>query len=184
MPGINPAFFFTFTIKMPTKKEAVASAFYKGYIDSAKGNEPLKALKKNTKEFKKLFAGIPEKKIDYAYANGKWTIREILQHIIDAERVFAYRALRFARKDQTPLQSFDQNAWVAQAKTGKRDWKELIKEFGAVRKSSEILFASFDDEQLLSAGIASENPINVLALGFIIAGHATHHLDIIKDRYL
>src|SRR5271169_4214275 len=106
MPDNNPAFFFTFTKKMITKKDTVAAAFYQKYIDEAKGDDVVKALKKNTKDFKKLLGKIPQKKINYAYAEGKWTIKELLQHIIDAERVFVYRALRFSRKDATPLASF------------------------------------------------------------------------------
>jgi hypothetical protein len=169
---------------MATKKDVVASPFYVGYIARAKGDDPLKALKKNTKEIKKLLARIPAKKIDYSYAKGKWTIKETLQHINDAERVFAYRALRFARKDKTALQSFDQEAWAANAEVGRRDWNDLVKEFLAVRKSTEIMFASFNEGQLLSAGTASDSPVNVLALGFIIAGHTAHHINILKEKYL
>ena len=184
MPGVNPAFFFTFTEKMATKKDVVASTFYEGYISLAKTGDPLKAIKKNTKDFKKLLSKIPSKKIDYAYGSDKWTIKETLQHLIDAERVFAYRALRIARKDQTALPSFDQDAWAANAQVDTRNWNDLVKEFQAVRKSTEFLFASFDKGQLLAAGTASGNPINVLGLGFIIAGHAAHHINILEEKYL
>src|ERR1700693_6031573 len=98
---------------MATKKDTVAAEFYHGYINAAKGDDLNNAIKKSTKEFKSLLNKIPKKKIDHSYAEGKWTIKEMLQHIIDAERVFTYRALRFARKDSTPLHSFDQKSWAA-----------------------------------------------------------------------
>jgi hypothetical protein len=169
---------------MVTKKEAVAAEFYHSYINTVKEQDAIKALKKSTKDFKELLKKIPRKKIDYSYEEGKWTIKELLQHIIDAERVFAYRALRFARKDSTPLASFDEKAWAASAKVSSRKWHDIINEFKAVRKSTEILFASFDDDQLLSTGTASNHPINVVALGFIVAGHVAHHANIIRERYL
>jgi hypothetical protein len=169
---------------MATKKDTIAAVFYQGYINNAKGDDVLKALKKSTKGFNKFIDKIPKKKINFSYAKGKWTIKELLQHIIDAERVFTYRALRFARKDATPLQSFDENKWTANANINNRKWNDLINEFNAVRKSTEILFASFNDDQLLSTGTASDNTINVLALGFICAGHVEHHINIIKERYL
>ena len=177
-------FFYIYKKKMVTKKDVIAAGFYHKYINSLKEQDVVKALKKNSGDFKELLKKIPHKKIDYAYAEGKWTIKELLQHIVDAERVFAYRALRFARKDTTPLASFDENAWAAGAKASTRKWNGIVKEFKAVRKSTEILFESFDDEQLLSIGTASNNSINVVALGFIAAGHVAHHANIIRDRYL
>ncbi|MBS1667094.1 MAG: DinB family protein [Bacteroidetes bacterium] len=169
---------------MVTKDQSIAAEFYQTYIQAAKEQEPLKSLKKNSKDFKDFIKKIPAKKHNYAYAEGKWTIKELIQHLIDTERVFAYRALRFARKDATPLASFDENAWAANAKVGDRKWDDLIKEFRAVRKSTEMMFESFDDEALLSSGTASNHPINVVALGFIAAGHVAHHCRIIKERYL
>ena len=144
----------------------------------------LKSLSKNSRQFKKFLEEVPKKKIDFAYAPGKWTIKELLQHIIDAERVFTYRALRFARKDATPLSGFDENSWAANANATVRDWKTLVGEFKAVRKSTQYLYGSFSDDQLKSAGEASGHQINVLALGFITAGHVAHHMKIIKERYL
>ena len=169
---------------MVSKKDAVAAEFYQKYINAVKEKNVMQALQKTSADFKKLLEEIPRKKMDYAYAEGKWTIKELLQHIIDAERVFVYRALRFARKDSTPLASFDQNSWAANAQTNNRKWNELVKEFKALRKSTEILFESFNDDQLLSTGTASNNNINVVALGFIAAGHVAHHINIIKERYL
>jgi len=170
--------------KMVTKKDCIAAEFYSAYIALVKEDNLSKALKKNTAQVKKLLKKIRTKKVDYAYAEKKWTIKEILQHLIDAERVFAYRAITFARKDTTPLPSFDEKNWAENAKVKKRKWKDLVDEFKTVRKATEKLFRSFDDEQLLSKGTASDNTINVVALGFICAGHAAHHVKVIKQRYL
>jgi hypothetical protein len=176
--------FFYIYKKMITRHNCLAADFYQGYIGLVQEADVQKALKKNTARVKEILKKIPAKKVNYAYAENKWTIREMLQHIIDAERVFAYRALTFSRKDSAQLPSFDEKLWAEQAKGKSRKWKDLVEEFKAVRKSTELLFGSFDEEALLSAGIASNNPINVLALGFICAGHAAHHMNVIKDRYL
>lgn len=123
-------------------------------------------------------------KLDYRYAEGKWTIKEVLQHIIDAERVFAYRALAFARQDTNALPSFDENKYAQNSHASSRKWEDLIAEFDFVRKSTELLFSSFTEEDLRSTGTASGNEISVLALGYIAVGHVTHHINIIKERYL
>jgi len=104
--------------------------------------------------------------------------------MIDAERIFCYRALRFARKDTTPLSGFDENNYAANAKTENRKWDELVDELKTVRKASEYMFCSFDEEQLNSTGISSNNSISVLAIGYIVVGHTLHHTNILKERYL
>jgi exoribonuclease II len=158
--------------------------WYHRYINQVEEDDLVTALSNQTKSFNKFLDSIPEEKINHRYAEGKWTVKEVLQHIIDAERVFAYRALRFARMDNSPLPGFDENSFVENSKTGKRNWNDLIAEFNVVRQSTEILFRSFDDEQLQAIGTASGNPINVQAIGFIIAGHGTHHVNVVKERYL
>ncbi len=154
------------------------------YIRAVKEEDVHKALKKNTRQFSKFLKEIPRKKIDHAYAEGKWTIKEILQHIIDAERVFTYRALSFARKDANPLPGFDENSWAANSGGSKREWDGLVKEFKDVRRATGRLFGSFTDEQLRASGTANGNLVNVLALGFLPVGHVLHHMRIIKERYL
>ena len=119
---------------MATKKDAIAAGFFQRYINEVKQEDVLEALEKNTDRIKKLLKEIPKKKIDFAYAQDKWTIKEMLQHMIDAERVFAYRALRFARKDATPLPGFEQNDWSASAPARERNSSVLLEEFKAVRK--------------------------------------------------
>lgn len=169
---------------MATKQDSLAAEFYQNYIKLAPNENVLKSLERNTKNFRRLLRKIPRKKIDKAYAEGKWTIKELLQHIIDAERVFAYRALTFARKDKTPLPSFDENTWAEQSMAAQRDWREMIAEFKSLRHSTIKMYSSFDDSQLRSIGTASNKEINVLALGYILAGHVEHHINIIKERYL
>jgi hypothetical protein len=169
---------------MPTKQEAIAAEAFQRYISKADDTEVVKAIRRNTKEFRKLLKSIPAKKRSYAYAEGKWTIQEVLQHIIDAERVFVYRSLTFARHDQTALPGFDENSWAAQVNKTTRKWKDLVKEFETVRAGSELFFASLNDEELLFTGNANGNPLNTLALGYVIAGHAKHHVLLIKERYL
>ena len=158
--------------------------FYHGYINKANGEDVMAALRNSSRELFALLKSIPPEKHDYRYADGKWTIKEVVQHMIDGERVFTYRALRFARKDDTPLPGFDENLFAQTAKADKRNWNELVEEFAALRKSSESLFASFDHEQLEAEGVASERSTYVLGIGFIVAGHVNHHCGIIKERYL
>ena len=169
---------------MPSKKDIVASGPFLNYINKAADKDVVKSISDNTKAFKKLLKKIPSKKRDHAYAEGKWTIREVLQHIIDAERVFAYRALRVARLDATPMPGFDENSWAAAANKTHRKWDDLVAEFTAVRLSTEMLFKSLGTAELLFAGMASNLPINALALGYVIAGHTQHHIYILKERYL
>lgn len=115
------------------------------------------------------------------YAEGKWTLNDILQHIIDSERIFAYRALRFARKDKTNLAGFDENIYASNVNA--RSLEDLMEEFKVVRKSSELLFGSFDNEMLKAIGTANETEVSVAAIGFALIGHAAHHLKIVKERY-
>ena len=144
----------------------------------------VEAIRLQTPLFLQFLQSIPADKRDYRYDEGKWTIKEVLLHILDAERIFAYRALCIARKDKTSLPSFDENLYADNSKADQRDWDELIEEFRLVRQSNGIMFASFDNEQLETSGIASNKSIYVLAIGFILVGHITHHIRIIKERYL
>jgi hypothetical protein len=122
--------------------------------------------------------------VDYAYATDKWTIKEVVQHIIDAERVFAFRALWFARKDVSPLPGFEENTWADTLQGSTREWEDLLKEFKTVRKATMSLFASFTDEELAYIGTANNNSTSVAAIGFLCAGHIKHHIDIIEEKYL
>jgi len=169
---------------MPRPDLTRVPEYFHNYINQAEGDDLMEVLKKQTRSFDDFLNEIPKSKRNYRYAEGKWTIKEMLQHIIDAERIFAYRALCFARKDATPLPSFEEKSYAANSKAEQRKWKDLVKEFEAVRQSTEILFDSFDDEQLETAGTASGKSNYVLAIGFIIAGHANHHIKVVKEKYL
>ena len=159
-------------------------AFYHNYINQVPQDELMDAFRVQGPAFVNFIEAIPTSKHDYRYAEGKWTIKEVLQHIIDAERVFAYRALRFARKDDTPLPGFDENLFAENAKADGRNWDDLVAEFKVLRKSSEHMFAAFDADQLDATGKANNHPVYVMGIGFIVIGHSLHHMRIIKERYL
>jgi hypothetical protein len=169
---------------MPRPDLSRVPEYYHQYVNKVTEDELVPALKKQSTEFLRFLNDLPESKRDYRYAPGKWTIKEMLQHILDGERVFAYRSLCFARKDANSLPGFDENDYAANAKTENRNWEDLVKEFTALRQSTEILFSSFDKEQLESAGIANGKSVYVLAIGFVIVGHINHHIAVLKERYL
>jgi hypothetical protein len=158
--------------------------WYHRYIDQVTENELMPAFRNQSASFAQFLEQLPDSKRDFRYAPGKWSIKELLQHIIDAERIFSYRALCFARKDATPLPSFEENDYADNAKTDNRNWDDMVEEFKTVRKASEIMFGSFDDEQLESAGIASGKSVYVRAIGYIMVGHVNHHVNVIRERYL
>lgn len=121
---------------------------------------------------------------NFAYAEGKWTLKELLQHLIDAERIFAYRALRFARKDKTELAGWDEELYAQHYFSAERTLQSLTDEFDSVRKSSVLFFENLNSEQLSETGVANGNEISVETLGKLIVGHNIHHLNIIHERYL
>lgn len=169
---------------MIPRSEVIHAEFYQSYIDQIRDNDFREAIRKNGREFRKLLENIPRKKIDFTYAEGKWTIRQMLQHIIDAERVFAYRALRLSRMDPTPLPGFDEKQWALHDGGPERRWKDLVAEFRAVRESTEYLFDGMSDEQLRFVGTVWERPLNAFTIGYILPGHVAHHMHILQERYL
>jgi len=160
--------------------------YYKPYIDTLMADEKsiVEHLKDTLDDALSILSNLSGDKQMYRYADGKWTIKELVQHIIDTERVFAYRVLRFARNDATPLPGFEQDDYAAIYNANKRDYRDLLEEFKLTRKSIISLFKSFGDEELMRIGIAGGNNMSVRALGYIISGHLQHHLNIIKERYL
>ncbi len=144
----------------------------------------LQHFRKNFKTMKDLILSLPEEKLLYRYAEGKWTIKEILVHIIDDERIYAYRALRFARSDQTPLPGFEQDDYALHSGANERTISNILEEYEAVRSATITLFNSMDEKMLARTGVANENKSSVRALAFHLAGHELHHLNIIKERYL
>jgi uncharacterized damage-inducible protein DinB len=144
----------------------------------------LRHFSDNLKATTELMRLVPEDKLTYRYAPGKWTIKDILLHIIDDERIYAYRALRFARNDQTPLPGFEQDDYVRYANADTRTVDDLLAEFTTVRNATISLFAGLPSEAFTKSGIANTNKVSVRALAYHIAGHELHHIHIIKERYL
>jgi hypothetical protein len=159
--------------------------YYATYINQVENDDCIEALEENMNDFVNFIDNfVPNEKYEYRYQPEKWSIKEIVQHIIDAERIFAYRAIRFARFDKTPLASFEENDYVDVCRANVREMKDLLQEFLLVRKSTIKMFESFSDEMISNKGTASDREIKVLAIGFIISGHAIHHQKVIKERYL
>ncbi|MCG2616640.1 DinB family protein [Terrimonas sp. NA20] len=157
--------------------------WYHNYIRQIPDTDISSAFNNNDYNLTGYFSAIPAEKHDYRYAEGKWTIREVLQHIIDAERIFVYRALRFARKDSIPLPGFDENMYADNSRAQSRKWDDLVTEFDLTRRSSALFFLSLDEEQLDANGVSSGSPTYVKALGYITLGHAMHHKRILEERY-
>jgi hypothetical protein len=160
------------------------ATYYAPYIALVQENDVLSAIAGQQEMLASFLKSVPENKWDYAYAPGKWSIKEILQHLIDGERIFTYRALRFARKDETSLPGFDENIYAPASEAGRRKPAELMEEMLTIRKATELLFKSFTPEMLERSGIASNQPVTVNALGFITIGHCYHHFAIVRERYL
>lgn len=131
-----------------------------------------------------FFSGIPEEKHNYAYESDKWSVKEVLQHLIDSERVFQYRFFRIARHDKTPLSGFDQNIYNVPSRAVEKDMSFLLEEFGAVRTSSLLLIKSLSNEDLMQIGNSNGSPMSARAAAFVIPGHEIWHMEIIKERYL
>jgi hypothetical protein len=158
--------------------------FYKNYITTLGDVNLLEILNDSLQEILKTVKNLPEEKLVYRYAEGKWTIKELIQHIIDAERVLSYRALRFSRNDITDLRGFNEDWYVDNSNGNDRNFSDLLHELSLIRKASISLFSSFSNEMLTMSGSANGSLMSVRALGFIIAGHQMHHLRIIKEKYL
>ena len=159
-------------------------AYFATYINHVQHDDCIVAMEENLNDFVTFIENISEEKYNYKYQENKWTIKDIVRHIIDAERIFAYRALRFARFDRTPIPGFEENDYAANVSTTAIDMTDLLQEFILVRKSTIKLFESFSEQMLASKGIASGKEISVLAIGFIVSGHAIHHQNVIRERYL
>ena len=157
--------------------------FYKGYVDTV-SDDVLAELEQQIKTFPDLLRNVPQEKASFAYAEGKWTIKELAGHVIDTERIMSYRTLRIARNDATPLPGFDENDYVSNAHFADRSLESLADEFAALRKSTMYLIRSLNEVEITRSGISNEKPISVRALIYIMAGHVNHHSAILKQRYL
>ena len=157
--------------------------FYKGYVDLAGDGDLVPLLEKNRDEMLTLFIEITDQKMGFRYEKGKWSVKEVIQHITDTERIMTYRALRISRGDQTPLPGFEQDDYVNALKIDHLGKKELINEWQSVREASLSFFRNIDPSLLTLEGTANGKKVNVELQGRIIVGHTRHHTKILKERY-
>jgi len=166
---------------LPDEYPAYASMYMKWLPDDGL---ILMHLKDQLEKTKKFVSRLSKEQLALSYAPGKWTIKEVLVHIIDDERIYAYRALRIGRGDTTPLPGFEQDDYVPYSHANDRSVRSILKEYTTVRKASLSLFKSFGEKDLLRRGTANGNAVSVRALLYHLAGHELHHLHILKDKYL
>lgn len=164
--------------------ESEAAPYYFTYINQVPGDDPLRVIADQLEESAAFFSGISEEKSLHRYAPEKWSIRQMLNHVTDAERVFALRALWFARGFESPLPGFDQSIAASAAEADSIAWAAHIEEFRRVRHSTISLFSNLPAAAWMRAGMASDNPFTVRALAYIIAGHLTHHIAVLRQRYM
>ena len=158
--------------------------YYERYTSLVPEGDIVSILTRQMEETLQLLRGIDETRAGYRYAPDKWSIKQLLGHLIDGERIFGYRALRFARNDQTPLSGFEQDDFVRGGNFDDRNFADLVAEFESVRQSTIHLFQPLSDEAWLRRGTANDDEVSVRALAFIMAGHVMHHVQILKSRYL
>lgn len=169
---------------MPKPQLHTVPDWYHKYILAVPEEDLITAFERHQKDLVTALQNLPSEKWSHRYAACKWSIKEVVQHIIDAERIFCYRALCFARHEKASLPGFDENDYVAASGADARTEASLLKELKSIQQSAALLFASFTEQQLSQTGVANGNTISVLAIGFITVGHALHHLNIINERYL
>jgi hypothetical protein len=168
-------------IQRPASSEYATS--YSGYVNAVPDGDLLALLDEQGKETLMMLRAISEEKSRYRYAPGKWSIREVIGHVNDAERVFTYRALSFARGERAPLPSFDENAWGDATNADDRTLEDHAREMGAIRAATLALFRGFSPEHFTRSGTASGHTITVRALAYVVAGHERHHVRILRERY-
>jgi len=169
---------------MTRPNSAEYAPYFEKYISLVPEGEIVATLGNQIENTLSLIRGLSEAQGDLRYAPGKWSVKEVIGHLIDAERIFAYRALRFARSDTTPLPGFDENSFVANAGFDSRSLADLAEEFEYMRRSNVYLFKHLDGGSWLRRGAANDNEISVRAIAHVIAGHELHHVGILRSRYL
>jgi uncharacterized damage-inducible protein DinB len=160
------------------------ASFYAGYVNNVTEEDILVQLKNQLYETNKLLNSISEEKALYSYAEGKWSIKELVGHLIDAERIFSYRALAISRGEKQPLPGWDEKIYTVKGDFNKKKLSDLAEELRLLREANLLQFRNFSEEMLKQKGVASNYEVTVLALLFIIAGHEEHHLKILRERYL
>jgi len=159
------------------------NAYYGRYVSLVKTDNIVATLRNQIEHTLAILKRIDEAKADYSYAPGKWTVKEMLGHMSDTERIFTYRAVRISRNDKTPIEGFEQDDYVRNGPFGNVRWADLVDEFAAVRHATVPMFAALPEEAWSRRGTASGNPVSVRALAFIIAGHELHHRNILREKY-
>ena len=158
--------------------------YYERYISLVPDGDVKAVLASQPDELKRLISDVPEDKGTFAYADGKWTIKQVLGHLIDGERMFAYRIFRISRGDKTPIEGFEQEGYIENAHSNGRSFAELLKEFKLLREANMLFFNNLRSEDWLRIGTANQKGISVRALAWIMAGHIRHHIGILRARYL
>lgn len=158
--------------------------YYNNYISLIDGDNVMPVLNSQVAEIRSILADVPEEKSTYAYAEGKWTIKELLSHLIDGERIFAYRIHRISRGDKTPLEGFEQDDYIENSNANNRSFADLLDEFDLQRRSNLLMVNNISDEGSKRMGTASTNPVSVRALTYVMAGHVVHHIKVLKEHYL
>jgi hypothetical protein len=166
----------------PQKKDYIP--YFETYINLIPEDDIILALKANHQTILDFIEDIPRQKLNYFYEDGKWTVKQVINHIIDTERIMSYRALRFARGDNQKLLGFDENLYAANANLTNTNAQILADEFDSVRLSNILMFRQLSEKELLLKGQMASGEVNVLSLGYFLCGHAQHHINIIKERYL
>jgi hypothetical protein len=171
-------------VKMDRPEPTEYAPYYERYVSLVQQGDIAATLAGQPDEIGALLTGLPEEKGSYAYADGKWTVKELLSHVIDGERIFAYRALRISRGDKTPLEGFEQDDYIATSNANNRSFADLLDEFTHERQANLRLANNVSDAASKEMGTASDNPVSARAIFYIMAGHVRHHIDVLKTRYL
>jgi len=158
--------------------------YYEKYISLIEEGELLNALERQPSELRSLLNGLDEEKGKYAYADGKWSIKEVLSHLVDGERIFGYRVLRISRGDETPIEGFEQDGYIENSHANERSFEDLLEELSLQRNANLRMLKNLREDGWKRLGTASQSPVSVRALGFIMAGHVRHHINILKAQYL
>lgn len=170
-------------IRIPRPAPTEYAKPFARYVDRVQGDDAIEALATQIEDTTRLLRGVDESRGGYRYAPGKWSIKETITHMTDAERVFSYRALHFARQDGVALPPFDENEWASRYRSDARPLTELIDELRAVRASTLALFHGLDSDELAHVGVANQNPMTARGAAWTIAGHELHHVNVLRERY-
>jgi hypothetical protein len=165
----------------PSPKEY--AEYYKQYISLVPKGNIIDILEDQQKSLMGFFSSIDEEKANYRYAENKWSVKEVLGHIIDGERIFAYRALRLSRGDSKPLMSFEQNSFITNSNYGNTQFEKIVDEFFLLRASNILMFRNFSNEMWLRRGTVDDKNISVRAIAYLMAGHTEHHINVLQELY-